>query len=136
MNGEMIVDALRSVRSGLVDAAQSIRGVEKASPVASPEAVSRFEAAMAAPPVEESAKIEAIPFADQMAAAWRTAQDDHQGLVHRIRALSTLNGEEGITVAQLSELQYSMATLSFHQEVVAKVADKASNAIQTLIKNQ
>jgi type III secretion system YscI/HrpB-like protein len=29
-----------------------------------------------------------------------------------------------------------VANLSFQQEVVAKVADKASQAVQTLIKNQ
>ena len=37
---------------------------------------------------------------------------------------------------ELTELQYEVHNLAFQQEVVAKVADKSSNAIQTLIKNQ
>ena len=41
-----------------------------------------------------------------------------------------------LSIAEMSELQYEVANLSFQQEVVAKVADKASNAIQTLVKNQ
>ena len=43
---------------------------------------------------------------------------------------SSLSGPEMI------ELQYEVANLAFQQEVVTKVADKSSNAIQTLIKNQ
>ena len=34
------------------------------------------------------------------------------------------------------ELQYEVMNLSFQQDVVTKIADKASNAVQTLIKNQ
>ena len=36
----------------------------------------------------------------------------------------------------LIELQYEVMNLAFQQEVVTKVADKASTAIQTLVKNQ
>ena len=136
MNGEMIVEALRSVKTNVAEAARNLQSPGAAAPVASPDAVSRFQAAMATPAVEGATKVDAIPFADQLAATWRTTQDNHQGLLHRIRTLTEMNKEEGVTVARLSELQYEMATLSFQQEVVAKVADKASNAIQTLIKNQ
>ena len=56
-------------------------------------------------------------------------------MLHRIRALSEMK----ITNAsgpELMELQYEIMNLSFQQEVVAKVADKSSSAIQTLVKNQ
>jgi type III secretion system YscI/HrpB-like protein len=42
----------------------------------------------------------------------------------------------GPSSAELVELQYEVMNLSFQQEVVAKVADKTSNAVQTLVKNQ
>ena len=38
--------------------------------------------------------------------------------------------------ANLQQLQYEVMNLSFQQEGVTKVADKSSNAIQTLVKNQ
>ena len=42
----------------------------------------------------------------------------------------------GPSAGDLVELQYEVMNLSFQQEVVTKVADKSSNAIQTLVKNQ
>ena len=42
----------------------------------------------------------------------------------------------GPASGELLELQYEVMNLSFQQEVVTKVADKSSSAIQTLIKNQ
>ena len=135
MTDSMIVEAIRSVQSNPLNSAQA-EAVGASAPVASPEAVARFQAAMATPPVEESARIDSIPFADQASAVWRWAQENRQGLLHRIRALSEMNGITGPSSASLVELQYEVANLSFQQEVVSKVADKTSNAVQTLIKNQ
>ena len=53
-----------------------------------------------------------------------------------IRALSELQGRHSPSAAEMVELQYEVMNLSFQQEVVTKVADKSSNAVQTLIKNQ
>ena len=80
--------------------------------------------------------VSAIPFASQASAAWRTAQQNHQGLLHRIRALSEMQGTHSLSAPELVELQYDVMNLSFQQEVVTKIADKSSNAVQTLIKNQ
>jgi type III secretion system YscI/HrpB-like protein len=77
-----------------------------------------------------------IPFASQLSAAWRSAQANNQGMLHRIRALSELQGKHSLSAAELVELQYEVMNLSFQQEVVTKVADKTSTAVQTLIKNQ
>ena len=41
-----------------------------------------------------------------------------------------------MTVTELLELQYQVANLSIQQELVAKVIDRGSQAIQTLFKNQ
>ena len=102
-------------------------GTQAATAVADPSAVNRFQAAMAAEPV---------PFASEVAASWRSARANNQGIIHRIRALAELNGRGNVAAVQMVELQYEVMNLAFQQEVVTKVADKSSNAIQTLIKNQ
>jgi type III secretion system YscI/HrpB-like protein len=96
----------------------------------SASAVAKFEAAMGA---EAPA---AVPFVSQVSAAWRSAQANNQGMLHRIQALSELQGRHSLSAAELVELQYEVMNLSFQQEVVTKVADKTSSAVQTLIKNQ
>ena len=113
---------------------EAIRGMgmnampmQEVGPIADPEAVDRFQDAMETDP---------IPFADGLSSVWHVAQDNHQEMLHRIKALTELRSERSLTVAEMSELQYEVANLSFQQEVVAKVADKSSQAIQTLIKNQ
>lgn len=110
-------------------------GASAPPPVASPSAVARFEAAMAADAPSAVAPIDPIPFADAASAAWRTAQIDNQTILHRIRDLSTAGVTHASSV-ELLQLQYDVANLAFQQEVVTKVADKTSSAIQTLIKNQ
>ena len=121
MTETMAVEAIRGLSAGAAFPA------EPAIQVADPEAVSRFQDVMAADPV---------PFADGIRSVWHTAQDNHQGILHRIRALGEMRGEHSLSIAEMSELQYEVANLSFQQEVVAKVADKSSQAIQTLVKNQ
>ncbi len=136
MTDEMIVEAIRSVKLNASQNMEAASGVGATAPVANTEAVSRFEAAMATPPVDETAQTGGIPFADQVAETWRSAQESHQEMLHRIRALSEMSAQDGVSSAQLARLQYEVMNLSFQQDVVAKVADKASNAVQTLIKNQ
>ncbi len=130
MTDSMIVEAIRSLKMNDVDQTAVAGQVPGVQQVADPDAVERFQAAMG------PAKVQDIPFADKLSASWVSAQDNYQGLVHRIKALAELRGEHALSAGEMAELQYSVATLSFQQEVVAKVADKASNAVQTLIKNQ
>ena len=134
MNDDMIVEAIRSVRMNQADSAQAPgSGVQTA---ANPAAVERFQAAMAVDETAPAARIEALPFADEVSATWRRAQAAHQESLHRLQALSEMSGREGVSAAALLEMQYDVANLAFQQEVVSKVADKSSNAVQTLIKNQ
>ncbi len=135
MTDEMIVEAIRSVKMNEPRNVDVASGTGAAAPVANPDAVARFQAAMGMSPVEDTTKVGEVPFVDQVAATWRSAQESHQAMLHRIRALSEMTAE-GVSAAQLARLQYEVANLSFQQEVVAKVADKSSNAVQTLIKNQ
>ena len=124
--------AVEAIRASQSAAAQAAGQAAAAGPSAPPSAsaVARFEAAMApdAPA--------AVPFVSQVSAAWRSAQANNQGMIHRIRALAELQGKHSLSAAELVELQYEVMNLSFQQEVVTKVADKTSTAVQTLIKNQ
>ena len=124
--------AVEAIRASQSAAAQAAGQAAAAGPSAPPSAsaVAKFEAAMGpdAPA--------AVPFVSQVSAAWRSAQANNQGMVHRIRALSALQGRHSPSAAEMVELQYEVMNLSFQQEVVTKVADKTSTAVQTLIKNQ
>ena len=127
----LAVEAIRASQSAT--AAQT--GAQAAGPSAPPSAsaVSKFQAAMAA---DAPQGVSEIPFASQISAVWRSAQANNQGMVHRIRALSELQGRHSLSAPEMVELQYEVMNLSFQQEVVTKIADKSSTAVQTLIKNQ
>jgi type III secretion system YscI/HrpB-like protein len=129
------VEAIRAAyaQPTLDPALDPAAGVSSAAPVADPAAVARFQAVMDADPVTAA---DPIPFANEASAAWRSAMQNHQGIVHRIRALTELDRLHGVSAPEMLELQYEVMNLSFQQEVVTKVADKSSTAIQTLIKNQ
>ena len=136
MTESMIVEAIRAVqpRSAVDLAAGAVNGVQ---PVADPAAVERFQAVMCAGGVSGvQPSVDKIPFVSEASASWRSAQANNQGILHRIRALSELGRMHGPSALEMVELQYEVMNLAFQQEVVTKVADKSSNAIQTLIKNQ
>lgn len=126
MTDQMLVEAVGMART--YPSAAGPAGA--AAPVADPDAVARFAQAMA------PEQVEAVPFADMVCASWRSAQEDRQGIVHRIKALAELGERHSPSAAELVELQYEVHNLAFQQEVVAKVADKSSSAIQTLVRNQ
>ena len=133
MTEAMIVEAVRAAQAST--AADQV--ATNATPqVADPAAVERFQAAMGVNGVDSPQAVDPIPFASEASAAWRSAQENNQGILHRIRALSQLGRMHGPSMSEMVELQYEVMNLSFQQEVVTKVADKSSNAIQTLVKNQ
>ena len=132
MTESMIVEAVRAA-GGPQRTAADPGAVGASTSVADPSAVNRFNAAMG---VQETSEVAPVPFASEVSAAWRSAQENNQGILHRIRALTQLRQLHGPAAGELIELQYEVANLSFQQEVVTKVADKTSTAIQTLVKNQ
>ncbi len=130
MTEGMIVDAIRSVQGVGTGTLQSVQAMPQTP---DPEAVARFQAAM---DVHAPTAAQEVPFAGSVAQTWTHAHENNQGIIHRIRALTELSSERALSAPELYELQYEVANLAFQQEVVAKVADKASTAVQTLIKNQ
>ena len=127
----LAVEAIRASQSAAT--AQTAAQAAGTSAPPSASAVSKFQAAMAA---DAPQGVSEIPFASQVSAAWRSAQANNQGMLHRIRALTDLRGRHAVSAPEMLELQYEVMNLSFQQDVVTKIADKASNAVQTLIKNQ
>lgn len=98
------------------------------TPVADPNAVNAFQAAMAAPVTD-------IPFVQQASAAWRAGQDVYQEGLHRMTALSEMTKLGQVSAAQMTELQYQLMNINFNLEVVTSVAKKSSDAVSTLVKN-
>ena len=136
MTESMIVEAVRAAGGTQYAAVGATGGPQSPAAVADPAAVERFQAAMGVGAPQTAAAADPIPFASEVSAAWRSAQVNNQGILHRIRALSQLEHMHGPSSGELVELQYEVMNLAFQQEVVTKVADKTSNAIQTLVKNQ
>lgn len=124
MTEAMIVEAIRA--AGGVSGIDQMASVQQ---VADPSAVARFEAAMAPQAPTD------IPFASQVAETFGAAQANYQEMLHRVHALTSLSRTQALSAAQLSELQYEVANLSFQQEIVTNIAKKASDAISTLVKN-
>jgi len=136
MTESMIVEAIRAAQPSMGADRLAAMQEEAVTGVADPNAVARFQAAMGVGGPQDPDAIDPIPFASEATAAWRSAQVNNQGMLHRIRALSQLGKMHGPSAPEMIELQYEVMNLAFQQEVVTKVADKSSNAIQTLIKNQ
>ena len=128
MNDAMIVEAVRSATA----AGSATPGVASPAQVADPASVAKFNAAMG---TTTAAAVDPVPFASEVAASWRSAQVNNQGILHRIEALTAMSAEHALSSAELVELQYEVANLSIQQQVVSHVAEKASNAITTLVKN-
>ena len=105
-----------------------------ATPTASPAqvdpaAVAAFDQAMAAEAPTP------IPFIEQLGAAWKSAQLNNQEHIQRMSRLGELSQREALSVAELTALQYELQTMNFQTEVTTIVAKKASDMVQTLVKN-
>ena len=130
MTESMIVEAIRAARGIGFDPAVQAQNVGS---VADPSAVERFQAAMGPAGVQRA---DPVPFASEVGAMWDSARTQNQAMLHRIEELSGMASMENASMGKLIALQYDVMNLSFQQDVVTKVVDKASTAIQTLIKNQ
>jgi len=124
MTEAMIVEAVKAA-----GAVPQVQQPAVAVAAADPSAIAQFQQAM------QPDAVATVPLASQIAETWNVAQDSHQGILHRIKALTELRGVRGPSAAEMAELQYEVANLAFQQEVVANVAKKASDAVSTLVKN-
>ena len=145
MSEEMAVQAVRAAFGA--QAAAQAGEVTASAPEATAGQVAAFEEAMraagletvpAAATVTETAAAEgrmAVPFLDRVSEAFVLSQDTAQGITARLESLSRGAGDGMMSAAELMELQYQTAYLKFHLDLVSKVVDRGSQAVQTLVKN-
>ena len=145
MSEEMAVQAVRAAFGA--QAAAQAGEVTASAPEATAGQVAAFEEAMraagretvpASAAVTETAAAEgrmAVPFLDRVSEAFVSSQDTAQGITARLESLSRGAGDGMMSAAELMELQYQTAYLKFHLDLVSKVVDRGSQAVQTLVKN-
>lgn len=77
-----------------------------------------------------------VPFADRVGEAFHAAEARQFETYGKLNRLVDISKTRTLSLTELMELQYQVANLSIQQELVAKVIDRGSQAIQTLFKNQ
>ena len=145
MSEEMAVQAVRAAFGA--QAAAQAGEVTASAPEATAGQVAAFEEAMRAAGLEtvpaaatvtetaaEAGRM-AVPFLDRVSEAFVSSQDTAQGITARLESLSRGAGDGMMSAAELMELQYQTAYLKFHLDLVSKVVDRGSQAVQTLVKN-
>lgn len=129
MTEAAIVEAVRAVSAA--DRMQ-MNAAAQTTPVADPAAIDAFQAAMA---VDEPEKVASVPFADQIAATWRTAENAEQIHLHRMNDIAAPGEKRILSAMELASMQYELVTMNFNLEMTLSVAKKTSDAVTTLIKN-
>lgn len=77
-----------------------------------------------------------IPFASRVERSFRLAEVQQFTTYERLHGLISKSEDSILSVSELMTLQFEAANLALQQELVAKVVDRGSQAIQTLFKNQ
>ncbi len=129
MTEAAMIEAVRAVGGA---GARQMDPSQMAPAVADPAAVDAFQAAMASGGVE---KPTAIPFADRVAAAWRTAQGNEQLHLRRMQSIVESGDRRMQSSLEMINLQYELATMKFNLDMTLTVAKKVSDAVTTLVKN-
>lgn len=143
MSEELAVQAVRAAfgASGvapMMNVAEASPQVAEASQVAAFEAAMRGSGVASAPQVAvvPPAAGEAMPFVDRVSDAFVNSQLTAQEITARLAGLAEKSQRGGMMSAgELLELQRETAYLKFHLDLVSKVVDRASQAVQTLVKN-
>lgn len=63
-------------------------------------------------------------------------QNSHEAQVGKVNELVSVKDDEAFTFQTGMELQFEIMQLNLQQDVTTKVADKSSQSVQTLFKNQ
>ena len=136
---DFIVEAIQAAMKA--SATQAAESVQIAQP---PDAalVEKFNEVMATADIRPENQIvqeptpTRVPFADRVGEAFHAAEARQFETYGKVRELVDISKTRTLSLTELMELQYQVANLSIQQELVAKVIDRGSQAIQTLFKNQ
>ncbi|MCA8998284.1 MAG: hypothetical protein KDA80_14895 [Planctomycetaceae bacterium] len=136
----------------MIDAAQQA-GAEQsapqpdATPAIDGEAQAEFEAAMngqkadradakSGPDAVSETQPSDMSLGDAILQGLEQAKASHDQHMDRIAAELSVDGDQEMTVQDALRLQFEVMQLQLEQEVAAKVADKTSQGVQTLFRNQ
>ena len=131
MTEAMIVEAVRAAGGPQMTAVDP-GAVNASVSVADPSAVSRFNAAMG---VQGTTEADPVPFVSEVSAAWRSAQVNNQGILHRIRALSQLGRMHGPASGELVELQYDLQQWNLALTTMTHINKNMGDALNSLASN-
>ena len=115
---------------------------QKTAPTADPQAIQAFTEVMESQSIRPENQvmpeppISQIPFADRVGEAFKLAEAGQFATYEKLHDFAKASDLKTMSLAELMEMQYQVANLAFQQELVAKVVDRSSQAIQTLFKNQ
>ena len=137
MTEAMIVEAVRAAQANAAADPAMMGGVSPGAPsaVADPAAVERFQAAMGVNGVSAPEAVDPIPFASEASAAWRSAQVNHQGILHRIRALAQLDRMHGPSAAEMVELQYDLQMWNLALTTMTNINKNMGDALNSIASN-
>ena len=136
---DFIVEAIQAAMKA--SATQAAETVQVANPPDA-AAVEKFNEIMATADIRPENQIvqeptpTRVPFADRVGEAFHAAEARQFETYGKLRELVDVSKTRTLSLTELMELQYQVANLSIQQELVAKVIDRGSQAIQTLFKNQ
>ena len=94
-----------------------------------PNAVAAFADPMAAPAPD------AIPFVQQIAETWRSAEVGNQRNLQSAVEMLGVGEHRVLSLGEMSRLQYELAEAGFQIKNTTLVAKKVSDAVSTLVKN-
>jgi len=122
----------------------AIQGAEMIPVAQAPDAlaVEKFNQIMASSEIRPENQIvqaefpSRIPFADRLGEAFQIAQIRQYDLYAELESMAKSSATGMLPMTELMKLQYQVANLAFQQDLVTKVIDRGSQAIQTLFKNQ
>ncbi|MBQ2335720.1 MAG: hypothetical protein II381_05385 [Victivallales bacterium] len=136
---DFIVEAIQAaMKASATQAAETVEVVKPPDAAA----VEKFNEIMATADIRPENQIvqepqpTRVPFADRIGEAFHAAEARQFETYGKLHELIDVSKTRTLSVTDLMELQYQVANLSIQQELVAKVIDRGSQAIQTLIKNQ
>lgn len=133
---QAIQAALQAPSAEAIDAAR----LQPAEP--DPVAIEKFNSIMQATDIRPENQIvktatpTPVPFADRVSEAFHAAEGRQFASYEKIGNLVNTSNQRELSTTELLHLQYEISNLAFQQELVSKVIDRASNAVQTLFKNQ
>jgi type III secretion system YscI/HrpB-like protein len=133
-----------SASPAFVELAQLDTAAPRSSSLVAPAAedVARFESllaprAEAAPPPVAAPPVERGPgLGDLVLAGIDRMSAGYQQRVDAVNATIASGGADGLSSQDIMRLQFELTQMTLMQDLTAKVADKTSQGVQTLFKNQ